>query len=103
MDQSNFYIGQLVQHLKFDYRGVIVDVDATFEGTEAWYDQVALSRPPKDQPWYHVLVDQSDQMTYVAQRHLGDDESDEPIENPEIEQYFDHFIDGVYQKRSRLN
>ena len=34
-----FSIGQLVHHRRFDYRGVIVDVDATFQGTESWYQQ----------------------------------------------------------------
>ena len=41
--------------------GVVVDVDATFQGSEAWYEQVARSRPPKDQPWYRVLVDGGEQ------------------------------------------
>ena len=49
MTQSTckFSIGQLVHHLLFDYRGVIVDVDATFQGTEEWYEQMAQSRPPQ--------------------------------------------------------
>jgi heat shock protein HspQ len=54
--QAKFSIGQLVHHRLFDYRGVIVDVDAVFLGSEEWYEQVAKSKPPKDQPWYHVLV-----------------------------------------------
>ena len=52
-----FAIGELIHHRRFDYRGVIVDVDPEFQGTEEWYEQMAVSRPPKDAPWYHVLVD----------------------------------------------
>ena len=94
--QPLFFIGQLVHHKKFDYRGVIIDVDAEFEGTEEWYQQVALSRPPKDKPWYHVLVHNSEQMTYVAERHLEADSSAEAINHPAIEMYFDGFANGVY-------
>ena len=43
----NFFMGQIVHHKKFDYRGVVFDVDATFQGTDEWYERVARSRPPK--------------------------------------------------------
>ena len=94
--QSAFFIGQLVHHKKFDYRGVIIDVDAEFSGTEDWYQQVARSRPPKDRPWYHVLVDNSDQLTYVAERHLEEDPTKAPVNHPAIAIYFDGFENGVY-------
>lgn len=96
MPHSAFFIGQIVHHKKFDYRGVIIDVDATFNGTEEWYQQVALSRPPKDKPWYHVLVDNSNQLTYVAERHLEPDLSKKPVNHPAIAMYFDSFENGVY-------
>ena len=60
------------------------------------YQQVALSRPPKDKPWYHVLVHNSEQMTYVAERHLEADSSAEAINHPVIEIYFDGLANGVY-------
>ncbi|MEC7684131.1 MAG: heat shock protein HspQ, partial [SAR324 cluster bacterium] len=78
------------------YRGVIYDVDASFQGTEEWYNQMAKSKPPRDQPWYHVLVDQSATMTYVAERNLEADSSSTPIEHPLVDQYFSHFKNGKY-------
>ena len=96
MKQAKFSIGQCVQHRLFDYRGVIVDVDAEFLGSDEWYDEVARSRPPKDEPWYHVLVHNSNQMTYVAERHLEQDSSDEAIDHPAVDMYFDSFENGVY-------
>jgi len=93
---SLFSIGQIIHHKKFDYRGVIIDVDAEFEGSEEWYQQVALSRPPKDKPWYHVLVHNSNQLTYVAERHLEADGSNEAINHPAIDMYFDGIANGVY-------
>jgi heat shock protein HspQ len=91
-----FFIGQVVHHKKFNYRGVIIDVDGAFQGTEEWYQQAALSRPPRDKPWYHVLVDNSNQLTYVAERHLEQDQSGEPVRHPAIDTYFDGFNNGVY-------
>ncbi len=102
-ESAHYSIGQVVKHLKFDYRGVIVDVDAGFQGDDEWYEQVARSRPPKDQPWYHVLVDNSDHMTYVAERHLQADDSLMPVNHPHIMDIFAGFTDGVYQRRERMN
>jgi len=95
-EEIQFQIGEIVHHQKFNYRGVIYDVDPHFAASEEWYDQVAQSRPPKDKPWYHVLVDGSDHTTYVAERHLKKDESAQPIRHPMLGHYFDHFKDGCY-------
>ena len=46
MPSARFSVGDVVQHKLFDYRGVIVDVDTHFQGTEEWYEVVARSRPP---------------------------------------------------------
>jgi len=99
---GKFSVGDIVHHLKFDYRGVVVDVDPFFEGDDEWYDQVALSRPPKDRPWYHVLTD-TGQQTYVAERHLEIDPSGAPVENPLLAQFFSGLNNGRYVPRARPN
>lgn len=71
--KAKFSVGELVYHRLFDYRGVIVDVDAKFMLSDEWYDQVARTRPPKDQPWYRVLVHSANNETYVAERNLTTD------------------------------
>ncbi len=91
-----FDIGQIVHHRKYDYRGVIVDVDPAFQGTEDWYEQMAVSRPPKDRPWYHVLVDGAGHSTYVAEQHLESDPSGHQISHPALGQFFDRFERGRY-------
>jgi len=101
--EARFGIGDVIHHSKFDYRGVIVDIDARFEGDDEWYEKVALSRPPKEHPWYHVLVDGADHTTYVAERHLEVDRSGEPIRHPLLERFFGVFCDGRYQRQSSLN
>lgn len=100
---AKFGIGQVVRHVRFDYRGVIVDVDGSYQGTEEWYHEVARSRPPRDRPWYHVLVHEADHTTYVAERHLEVEDHPGPIEHPLLEQFFDSFEDGQYSRNERLN
>ncbi len=97
--RAAFQVGQLVHHKLFDYRGVIVDVDPTFQGTEEWYATMARTRPPKDKPWYHVLVHNATHMTYVAERNLESDDSGAPIEHPALGQFFEAFRDGTYVAR----
>ena len=91
-----FSVGELVHHRLFDYRGVIVDVDHNFQATEEWYEAVAKSRPPKNKPWYHVLVNGSDHSTYVAEQNLEADEVVEPINHPMVEHFFSGFDHGRY-------
>jgi heat shock protein HspQ len=98
-----FFIGQLVTHLKFRYRGVVSDVDPVFSESEEWYERVAQSRPPKDQPWYHVLVDGAAHTTYVAERHLTPDESGHPVTHPLCDALFDGMENGSYRPRGRRN
>ena len=98
--KAKFFVGQIVHHSRFDYRGVVVDVDATFQGSDAWYEQVAQSRPPKDQPWYRVLVDGGDHETYVAERHLEQDAEAKPVSHPELSNLFNTYEDGVYRRQT---
>ncbi len=101
--KAAFSIGQLIHHKLFNYRGVIYDVDPIFQGTEEWYQQVAKSRPPKDKPWYHVLVDGQSMQTYVAERNLEADEMDKPVDNPLVEDVFEQFVNGVYVRKRSTN
>lgn len=96
INRAKFAVGRLVHHRMFDYRGVIVGVDQKFKSTDEWYEMVAKSRPPKNKPWYHVLVDNSELTTYVAERHLEYDESDEVIHHPMLAYFFTGFEEGRY-------
>ena len=96
-------IGQLIRHQKFHYRGVIVDVDPVFSGSDEWYEAVARSRPPRDRPWYHVLVDGQEHATYVAERHLEADSSRVAIRHPLLWDFFDTFDDGIYRRSNAFN
>ena len=101
--QAKFHIGQLIHHRLFDYRGVIVDVDPVFQGSEEWYDQVARSRPPKDKPWYRVLVHEAEHETSVAERNLEPDPSGNPIQHPLLSAFFGELEGDSYSLRMRHN
>ena len=102
--KADFAIGQVIQHRLFNYRGVIFDVDAEFQGSEEWYEKNAKTgTPPKDEPWYHVLIDEEGQVAYVAQRNLAADYSNEPIEHPLLTNFFAGYDQGQYQTRHLLN
>ena len=73
-----------------------MDVDATFQGAEEWYEQMARSRPPKDEPWYHVLVDEAEHMTYVVEKNLAVDELNDPVNHPLLDHFFSDFQGGRY-------
>ena len=83
-----------------DYKGVIFGADAEFKGTAAWYEQVARSRPPKDKPWYRVLVHGSAHTTYVAERNLEIEENAIAIDHPLMPLLFDELVDGKYIRTS---
>jgi len=102
MPQARFAIGEVVRHRLLDFRGVIFDVDAEFSNSDEWYDAIPEAmRPPKDQPFYHLLAENAEAtyVAYVSQQNLVHDESEEPVDHPAIASMFDSFDDGRYQLR----
>lgn len=95
-----FALGEIVHHLKAGYRGVVFGVDAEFSLSEEWYENVALSRPPRNRPWYHVLVDGAAHTTYVAERHLESSRELGQISHPLLGQYFESYDGRRYQARA---
>ena len=98
-EKSKFYIGQIVEHRRFSYRGVIYRVDIEFALSDSWYEAMAITRPPKDQPWYSILVDNSQHTTYVAERNLMLSRDKSKLAHPLLEFYFEGF--NGYEFKSR--
>lgn len=101
--QAKYSIGDLVHHKLFDYRGVIVDIDPHFQLTDEWYETVARSKPPKNEPWYHVLVHEATNSTYVAEQNLEPDPSGKKIIHPMIELFFTELRNGRYINDDKVN
>jgi heat shock protein HspQ len=87
----------------FGYRGVIVDIDPHFQLTDEWYDAVARSRPPKNAPWYHVLVHEAEHSTYVAEQNLEADPSGKAIAHPMTDTFFTELRNGRYISDEKIN
>jgi heat shock protein HspQ len=102
MPLARFAIGDVVRHKMFDFRGVIFDVDPVFANSEEWYESIPESlRPRKDQPFYHLLAENSESayIAYVSQQNLVRDETEEPVDHPAIADMFETLEGGRYQLR----
>ena len=99
---AKFPIGAVVKHRLFPFRGVVFDIDPVFANSEEWYQAIPEDiRPPKDQPFYHLLAEnqESSYIAYVSQQNLLPDTLGEPIDHPAIEAYFNGFDGSRYQLR----
>jgi heat shock protein HspQ len=102
---ARFGIGEVVRHKIFDFRGVIFDVDPVFANSEEWYEAIPEAlRPSKDQPFYHLLAENSESsyVAYVSQQNLVPDDSEDPIDHPAIPTMFDQVEGGRYRLRNQL-
>ncbi len=88
-------IGAIIHHKKYAYRGVIVSFDPCCQADEQWYGG-NRTQPHRDQPWYHVLVDNSETTTYVAEENLELAISKDPIEHPLLTRFFSSYSQGHY-------
>ena len=99
---ADFAIGDIVRHRLFPFRGVIFDVDPVFANSEEWFAAIPEDvRPARDQPFYHLLAENSDSsyIAYVSQQNLEHDESEEPVDHPAIQGIFEPFANGRYALR----
>ena len=107
MQTARFFIGQIVRHRLFPFRGVIFDVDPEFDNTEEWYQSIPEDvRPRKDQPFYHLFAENSDSeyIAYVSEQNLLPDDSETPLRHPQIGELFEGPVDGAYRlKGERRN
>ena len=103
VESAKFHIGQLIRHTMFGYRGVVFDIDPEFQASDAWYEEMARSRPSRDQPWYHVLVHAHTHTTYVAERNLAADAGAERVSHPAIDRLFASFENGRYLPAAPVN
>ena len=86
-NQPKFQTGDIITHKRYGYRGVIVHTDLHFQGNETWYFS-NQTQPTKDQPWYFVLVDRNQQVTYVAEENLNNDHSVNSVVHPMLNLFF---------------
>ena len=82
-----FEPGQVVEHKRYQYRGLVVAVDPTCQADETWY-QSNQTQPDRNQAWYHILVDSAQHVTYVAESNIELDQSGNPVVHPLLNLFF---------------
>jgi heat shock protein HspQ len=100
---AKFGIGTVVKHRLYPFRGVIFDIDPEFSNTEEWWNSIpAESRPSRDQPFYHLLAENSETeyVAYVSEQNLLEDESNEPLRHPQLSEFFTKTRGGQLKARS---
>ena len=123
---AQFNIGDVVTHVDRDYRGVIIDVDANFQGDEVLLKEIASqmekietidfeenkdpmsdniepSPVDKEQPWYMILIDEQDVAAYMPENQLLKETDPSEIFNPLLDTIFHHNQNGDYQILKQLN
>ena len=70
--EAKFSIGDVVKHKFLNFRGVIFDLDPTFNNTEEWY------------------------IAYVSEQNLNIDNSGIPANHPDIKKIFSSFNGTSY-------
>lgn len=97
--KAKFKIGEVVKHRLHPFRGVIFDVDPEFANTEEWWLSIPEEmRPRKDQPYYHLFAENetSYYVAYVSEQNLLLDETGQPVDHPNIGDYFDEYDGNRY-------
>ncbi len=100
--KAKFKPGDIVRHTRLGYRAIIVDIDAQFQASGKLNPRACKYDFANRFPWYRLLVDQSQQTTYVEECYLVEDKNDEIIHNPRI---VDYLVEnkGKYVSRNLLH
>ena len=94
--ETKFSIGNVVKHKFLNFRGVIFDVDPSFNNTEEWYNSIPKNfRPRKDQPFYHIFAENEEifYIAYVSEQNLKNDLMNGPANHPDVKKILSH-LDG---------
>ena len=79
--------GEVINHVKYNYRGLIVSLDETCKAAYDWY-QSNQTQPDRNQAWYHILVDGAKHVTYVAESNIELDSSGHSVVHPLLNLFF---------------
>lgn len=95
MSGAKFCIGEIVEHARFGYRGVIADVDPSYSGGNPLH----LHSPRRHQPWYRILISDTELVSYVGEDRLLYAPPAPTIIHPGCERLFLTYRGGRYVPR----
>jgi heat shock protein HspQ len=99
MRLAKFSVGQVVRHRLYPFRGIVFDIDPVFANSEEWWTSIPEERRPrKDQPFYHLLAENSETeyIAYVSEQNLLPDDSGKPLRHPQVAELFRRTKNGTY-------
>jgi heat shock protein HspQ len=97
---AKFAVGSVVRHKFYPFRGLVFDVDPVFDNTDEWWLSIPVElRPKKNQPFYHLLAENSETeyIAYVSEQNLLPDKSGEPLRHPKVAELFVEGDDGRFR------
>jgi heat shock protein HspQ len=97
---AKYRVGDVVRHRVHPFRGIVFDIDPVFNNTEEWWRSIPEElRPRKDQPFYHLLAEnsQTEYIAYVSEQNLLPDSSGKPLRHPQVRELFKRENDGNYR------
>jgi len=97
---AKFNIGDYVVHKNQGYRAIVIDADPLFQASGNYNPQAAKRDFATKNPWYRLLVDGCNQMTYVEECLLIEDNSTEAVDNPNVNAYL-NFESGHYIRHEK--
>ncbi|MEO0344528.1 MAG: heat shock protein HspQ [Pseudomonadota bacterium] len=103
---AKFSIGDVVRHRTHPFRGVVYDIDPTFQNSEEWYHSIPEDqRPRKNQPYYHLLAENATSyyVAYVSEQNLLSDGQSGPVEHPDVPEMFGPMSNGRYSAAAAMN
>lgn len=97
MNTSRFNIGQVVKHKMHGYFAVIIDVDSLFQPSGHMNPHTAQKEFSKPGPWYRLLVNDTELMTYADESDLELIDCD-VITHPQLKDFLEH-ESGAYHRK----
>jgi hemimethylated DNA binding protein len=95
-----FRTGQVLQSTRWGFRAVVVDFDLSCKAPEAWRRQKG-GGARLDQPWYHLFVDNSDQVAYAPEDSLSPEDPPSAVVHPLMQHFFDRYENGQYWRNGK--
>jgi heat shock protein HspQ len=93
--RPQFAVGQCVRHIRYNYRGLIVSMDARCKAPDTWYVK-NKTQPLKNQTWYHLLVHDTPTVTYAAHSSLEVLIEEIDIRHPLLKLFFEGREKDIY-------
>jgi len=98
--QPLFPTGAVVHSRRWGFRAVVVDFDMSCKAPESWRRKRG-GGARLDQPWYHLFVDQSDQVAYAPEENLEAETPPGSVEHPLMRHFFERYENGKYWRNTK--